>query len=246
MNKLFNFTVIAMLLAIIASACATDQPEPAVATANYTSFESLYAQAKQRTQERNRAMWSLLGVSNSRADTLNGNSLFWHLANLPEAEFDSIYNVYCSPENLAIYEDIYELNLQALIDLSSPEDVQNLFNFTKKYIEIGGHNPDFVNKGLHTTFVDSGDPIKEAMLEEVEFIDEVLPLDPDLVDAHRKCLEKTLEDNGVEIVFDLVETGYDIYTGVDLPEGIKLAIKDFATVVKIVKDYNECLVTTTW
>ena len=246
MNKLFNFTVIAMLLAIIASACATDQPEPAVATANYTSFESLYAQAKQRTQERNRAMWSLLGVSNSRADTLNGNSLFWHLANLPEAEFDSIYNVYCSPENLAIYEDIYELNLQALIDLSSPEDVQNLFNFTKKYIEIGGHNPDFVNKGLHTTFVDSGDPIKEAMLEEVEFIDEVLPLDPDVIDSHRKCLETALKDNGIEIVIDLLDTGAAIYDPANIFLDVSSVVKDFSTVVKIVHEYHNCLITTAW
>lgn len=253
MKRILGFISVLTLIICIAAGCSTEKTDLLDAAENARlSLLQRYHEASVAAHNDVVDMYKLIGVCTSRSDfsTMNGNELFWYLVNLPSEEMDSLRTLYCTDENLEACEYIYELNLQALIDLSSPTDAQNYYSFIDSYVEIGGHNIDFIEKELKSTFANSSDELKFCIIDEAAYIDEFIPVNPNYVNHHEACLKNVIDkmvegkkiDAGLLVATEIADianptVGLLVSTG-----GV---IFNLIASLELAHEYNMCMLTTT-
>lgn len=196
MNKTTSLFVLIFSLCLVG--CSDDIPY-LNKDDSYNQTFSKYVEYTKKSKERINEMWSLISPLQSRTsiDSMSGNELFWYLVSLPENKLDSLRNIYCTPENLNAQEEIYELNLQTLIELSSPEDVQNLYTFIDNYVDLGGHDIQYIETELKSRFDSSPEIIKDCVIDDAAWIDENIPeqpSDPNSINAHQECIKHIIKE----------------------------------------------------
>lgn len=70
----------------------------------------------------------------------DGTELLTYLTSLPSETIDSLYTLYCTPENQVVAESVADSIFDAATKGITPQQLQQLVNFTESYFETGGHN----------------------------------------------------------------------------------------------------------
>ena len=132
------------------------------------------------------------------------------------------------------YNYNYNIITESLIENSSIEEVQTLYNFTDKYIECGGHNMDLLIQETQPV----SPIIEDCMIRSAATIDEFIPDNSDyrvasshcISDLYHKLIESYVDEAIAEGVgaalaaFPEIDVAYQLVcAGVDLYESIKLA-----------------------
>lgn len=239
------------------SSCSSDYIEPSYRADDSTIILSKYDEARNKTRQSIVEQLKFLGVKPSRAslDTLNGYDLIRYLLLLPESELDSLRQIYCTEENKRAHEIMVEFSIDKMIELSSPEEVQNLFSFRNDYIEMGGHNPGYLINSLNTTFSQSPDIIRDNVIEDAAIIDEYLPnpteMQPAYVDTYAECLRQLTNEMIDSKEADIAILGLTDGVGLFFPEagiciGLGGMVYSLFSTLEATHKFHECVATRTY
>lgn len=214
-----------------------------------SDIQNLYNEYRANAQEGIGTTMDALNATKSRAsnsDKVSGTALVEYIASLSAEEVDSLYNQYCTSEEEEKYDNYTDSLISVLIDNSSLEEVQNLFNFTNSYIENGGHNMTMLSSAVSNV----SPLIKSCMISCAANIDEFLTVAPQSRAANSWCLHqlslKMAESsvmNGVADVVGDVAVGMIGVPGVDVAGALILAGYDLYSSIEMAHDYNMCCAT---
>lgn len=237
--------ILYLIVALAFIGCSSETP---LYDNQLNEIQSKYAESKEKVKEEIQQICGVLFQNNTRAflGIESGRELFWYLINLPDSELDSLYNIYCSPENEAIIEEYYELNIEALINLTSAEDVQNFYSFIENYVQMGGHDLDYIEQELETTFSSSDDIIREGVIEGAVWCDDLMPDNPMCIDQHVKCLEEAQAKLASSKIADLyvmgtADTLYLFCPELGLADGAGGVLYSLYSMLELTHEYHMCL-----
>ncbi|ROT11178.1 hypothetical protein [Muribaculum intestinale] len=241
-----KFFALFPLLSFMLLACTTtDEPIYNNDVMDRQEIQQKYDVFKALTIDNLNNSLSIILNSNSRSPSTinNGNEYIDILTNLPVETVDSLYHIYCTPSAEILYNDNFDIILQALTDNSSIEEVQALYNFTDEYIANGGHDMEL----LYHESQQVSPIIGECMISCAAAIDEFILDESDYRIATSHCIRdlciKLIEmgiDNAVsEVVDGLLST----FPGVDVAYELFTAGCDLYSAIKLAYEYNQCCLT---
>lgn len=172
----------------------------------------------------------------------DGTELLTYLTSLPSETIDSLYTLYCTPENQVVAESVADSIFDAATKGISPQQLQQLVNFTDCYFETGGHNLT-----LLTTAV-SGMPTnaQDYMINFAAKVDEYSlshksRLTPEI------CMQRLFRDAVFTTIEGEVTTAaIEALTvlpvpGIDLAAQLTVLGLSVESVVRLVHEYNLCM-----
>lgn len=208
-------------------------------------IQNLYDEYKADTQEEIGTTMGVLNATNSRAaitQKMTGSVLVEYIASLSSEKVDSLYSQYCTSEEELKYDNLTDSIISVLIENSSLEEVQKLFNFKNEYIESGGHNMTM----LVSAISDVSPLIKNCMISCAANVDEFIEVVPQSRAANSWCLHqlslKLAESYAVNGIAD-VALGMLAVPGADAVGALVLAGYDLYSSIEMAHEYNMCCVT---
>lgn len=210
-----------------------------------TDIQNLYDEYRTSAQEEIGATMDALNAPNTRADVsqkMSGSVMVEYLASLSSEEVDSLYNQYCTSEEELKYDNFTDSIISVLIDNSSLEEVQALFNFKTSYIENGGHNITMLVSAISNV----SPLIKNCMISCAANIDEFIDVVPQTRAANSWCLHELslklaksyAEDGIADVVLDMIGV-----PGVDVAGALILAGYDLYSSIEMAYEYDKCCAT---
>lgn len=197
--------------------------------------------------------YNLLTGKRTRSESqtaVSGAEFLQLLSTMPSETVDSLYQQYCTPEIEQEYEDLYYESMDKLIEQTSAEEVQQLHNFARSYIEQGGNNMNFLSESIQNRPA----VIQECMIRCAASIDEYLdsvrmyPIEfrgPNSYCFYQlilKIAESSVENEIIGTIEDallplICVPGFDVAVAL-ISEGL-----DLYDALKLAHEYNMCCAT---
>lgn len=183
----------------------------------------------------------IMGAPNNRTSIeITGNDLVNFVSSLPKEYVDSLYLIYCNPDNELQYEDYLDDIDLGLVKETSESDVDQLYTFINSYKEVGGNNMQM----LETACYKKPLIIQECMISCAAIID-TFSLDyPISRNANSWCLhELTLKLMESIIEGKIADIAIDFIPGANVIGACVMAGMDLYSAIKTAHEYEMCCVT---
>lgn len=214
-----------------------------------TGIQTLYNAYKINAQKGIETTMAALNAPKSRATSHNkvpGLVLVEYLASLSNETVDSLYNQYCNSEENLKYDNYTDSLISVLVEGSSLEEVQNLFNFTNSYIENGGHNMAMLSASASK----ASPIIKNCIISCAANIDEFSDISSQSLPSESWCLrqlalkmaESSVMNGIADVVGDIAVDMIGI-PGVDVAGALILLGYDLYSSIEMAHDYKMCCLT---
>lgn len=202
----------------------------------------MYNMYRDQAQKAIGCTMNTLKSPNSRASnssSTSGLQLVEYLVSLPSEEIDSLYNQYCTAEEELKFDNFIDSVMEAIIDNSSIEEVQILYNFKNSYIDCGGHNMEFLLVAIHNV----SPLISDCMISCAANIDEFLDNTPQSRTTNLGCLEELTHKMAASYATSgIAEVGLALIgiPDVDIVGSLLSAGYDFYSAIEMAHDYDRC------
>lgn len=145
--------------------------------------------------------------------SLTGEDLVDVLVEMPVETVDSLYNIYCKPEILELYDEIQEEFIVLLVESTSSGEVKSLFEFMHSYAECYGHNRSMLNNALE----ENSSIIQNAIICVAAVIDEFTDGMTFTRGYHTWCEEQLMQKIMLSVAQDaLVDSAMALIPGSDV------------------------------
>ncbi|WP_300300678.1 hypothetical protein [uncultured Muribaculum sp.] len=241
--KKFLLLVVPILSLI---ACSNEELIPNVENNQLQEIQQKYEATKSNARINFGGLAAVISghnTSRSESSPMTGNDYVQFLASLPKEKVDSLYEIYCTPSMEATYENNIDIVEQALIDNSSIEEVQALYNFTDSYIQSGGHNMTLlINESQQVSPL-----ISDCMVISAATIDEFILDNSDYRLATSHCIRdlyvKLVEMYTGNVIAEGVCSWLAAVPGLDALTQLVMAGCDLYSAIKLAHEYNICCAT---
>lgn len=243
-NRCLVLCLLGAMLAIGLFSCDSAKDRGLLSKPENTSWTQIYANHQNHKKESlGKTFRCIQGDStNTYSDPLSGNQFIDSLLCLPPQAIDSLYNLYCGPEADALKEQYYNALIDALAELTSPQEVDDLLLFCQNYIARGGHDPVYIEENCM-----GRDPlIASCIISCAAGIDIFAQPEGDHLPANAWCLEQLRQKLEVDAITDTLQEQLVAYLEA-APEADFVVILVFAgydlyDAISTVYEYHQCLI----
>lgn len=240
-----KFFIIPLLVLGLNSCTSSDDPIQPESERASSEIAKKYEASKENTKKQIGETLKMLDGSNSRSvdnTVVSGREFVDYIANMPIEVIDSLYKEYCTLQMEQKYDEAYEATIDLLIENSSLEEVQVLFDFINTYEKYGGNNISLLEK----TCKNVSPIIQECMIRSAASIDEfyIIVTETRSRGADSWCLQQlSLKLVQSSIEGDIADVVIDLIPGADVIGACIMAGMDLYGALKTAHEYEMCRVT---
>lgn len=248
MKKLFFFDILSVLVFIgLFSSCGTEEFLDNEQSENL-KIEEQYEGACKRWATINSE--ELENISNYQSRNTPDNiipaeDLVGFLMSVSDERFEVLYREYVDVKQMCQHAEVKELKIDTLIDITSATEVQELYNYIKDYISIGGHSVNYIEqyaRSIKTPVIRYLAINSSAYYDQITSVEtaDFLAGTPDLeMSARRLCVLKCALDCGGIAITNTLE---DIIFGPE-DEGFLIidCAHEVADIFVALSDLRDCL-----